>query len=200
MNFRPLLAALLLAIGHPAGAAPTNDTANVGQLVERMQRSMAQRCAESTGGAASSASAPERDAPRDPLDHDLSCTCGPQALDVAFPATMRGDSTTFGAFMARMGGAMNVCFARSVRKLIDAPCNQGVDPFGHDKTSAAPLARAHCECARSALDEVAAGDALKGADEASARYAAGASEADRQPPPLRLLNDIEKTCAPQRAK
>jgi len=41
----------------------------------------------------------------------------------------------------------------------------------------------------------AGGDALEGANKASARYAAGTSESDRRPPPLRLLTDIGRTCS-----
>lgn len=193
----PLLASLLLAVSLQAGAASPDDQANIGQMVDNVQQALAQRCAEASARAASSA---DRNAVQDPLDRDLSCTCGPQAVDIAFPATMRTGSTTGGAFMARMNGAMQSCVARSVRRLIDEPCAHGTDPFVDDKDGPSPAAKSHCQCARSELDKAAAGNPGKDADAAATRYAANPVEADKKPPTMRLLLDIVKTCAPETAK
>lgn len=189
------IAALLLLVCLHAGAASADAPANVGALADSLRQQMSERCAQESARPASAASGAEQDV----LQRDLSCTCGPQALDIAFPAEMRARTTTFDAFLARMSGAMNVCVARSVRRLIEQPCAQGTDPFDDEGTSATTT-KAHCRCALAELDKAAAADARKAADDASARYASGKTDDDRQPAPIRLLTGIEKTCAPETVK
>ena len=192
----PAVAALLLVACLHAGAASADAPANVGALVDSLRQQMNERCAQDSARAASvAASGAEQDA----LQRDLSCSCGPQALDIAFPAAMRAGTTTFDAFLARLSGAMNVCVARSVRRLIEAPCAQGTDPFADEGTSPA-ITKAHCQCARAELDKAASADARQSADDASARYASGKADVDRRPAPIRLLTGIEKTCAPETVK
>jgi hypothetical protein len=187
-----LCALLLFAACLQANAATSERQVNVGELVDRMQQAMAERCAQAGARAG-------KDPVHDQLDHDLSCTCAPQAVDIAYPPASRAGSTSASAFMARTDGAMKACVARSVGRVIDEPCAHGTDPFADDEspTPVAPaVAKAHCQCARSALDKAAATNPRKDADAATARYKAGQVAADEKPAAMRLLIDIQKTCAP----
>ncbi len=128
----------------------------------------------------------------DILNHALSCTCGPQALDIAWPAAGRAGTSTRDAILSRMGGAMNVCIARSVKQLIADPCAHGIDPFADDAAPSPPaLAAERCKCANAELDKSAAGDPAKEADAASARFAAGQPTS---PAPTGVLARVQSAC------
>ncbi len=173
-----LAASLLVALSLPAAAAPADEPVNIGQMVEFLGSKMAERCA---GTPAS-----------DILNHALSCTCGPQALDVAWPAAGRAGSSTRDAILSRMGGAMNVCIARSVKQLIADPCAHGIDPFADDAAPSPPaLAAERCKCANAELDKAAAGDPAKEAEAASARFAAGQPTS---PAPNGVLARVQAAC------
>jgi hypothetical protein len=192
----PACAALLIAVTLQAAAA-ADEPGNIGRMVDNARQALAERCVEASARAASTT---DRNAVQEPLDRDLSCTCAPKALDIAFPADMRAGTTTSAAFTARMSGAMQACVARSMRRLVEEPCAHGTDPFVDEKDGASPSAKAHCQCARSELDKAAAGNPRKDADAAAARYAASPAAVDRRPASMQLLLDIVKTCAPETAK
>lgn len=174
----PVVASLLLVLSLHAVAMSPDEPANIGQTVDFMKSKMAERC--QAGDAA------------DLLNHELSCTCGPQALDVAYPADKRAGTATLNAVLARMGGAMNACVARTVKQVIADPCAHGVDPFAEDGKAAPGVAESRCKCANAELDKAAARSPTKEADAATARFAAG--KGSQAPSPLDLLNAVQSTC------
>ncbi len=175
-----LVVSLLTALSLQAGAATPDEPVNVGQSVDFLKSAMGERC----GGTPAS----------DIINHALACTCGPQALDIAWPAAARAGTATRGAILARMNGAINACIARSVKQLIADPCAHGVDPFADDAAppSAPAVAQARCKCANAELDKAAASDPVKEADAASARFAAGEAV-----PPMQatVIKNVENVCA-----
>ncbi len=175
----PVVASLLLVLSLHAVAAPLDEPANIGQTVDSMKSNMAERC--------------QADDPTDLLNHELSCTCGPQALDVAYPADKRGGTASPNAVLARMGGAMNACVARTVKQVIADPCAHGVDPFAEDGKTAPGVAESRCKCANAELDKAAASSPTKDADAATARFVTG--KGSQAPTPLDMLIAVQATCA-----
>ena len=190
-----LLAPLLLACSLRAGAASPNDPVDIGAAAANVLQKLDQACKQSdVDGAELAASAAPGNRPlMIRLARDLNCTCGPEAVEIAYPAATRTGSTTFGAFLVRFSGAMNVCVARTVRRVVDEPCGRNVDPFAEGAPSSPAVAQARCQCARQELDKVAAGDPSKDADAASASYAAGTAP-PREPPFIVMMKTVENSC------
>ena len=191
-----LSAPFLLALSLHAGAASPDDPVDIGATADYFLQTLDQACKQtSVPGPAAASDEAETQALMAGLMRDLSCTCGPRALQIAYPAAARTGSTTSGAFMVRFSGAMNACLARSVRRVVDAPCGRNVDPFADGTPSSPAVAQARCRCARKELDKAASTDPRRDADAASARYTAGEAAPERWPPFIVMMDAVEKTCS-----
>ena len=198
MRFRLFVAAMLLAgTAQAAGPAPAFDppTPSVQAMIDKVQAGFHDHCQEAEQKLA--AAKPE-EAATAVVFRDMACTCVERALNAGFPASMRAGTIPPGAFLARMGGAMNVCVAVTAREQIAAPCDAGVDPFSSASTPEA--AKARCSCARAELDRMIAANPAEEADKAAAEYArqgaASGVPSDRDLGPLVFLRHVQSTCAP----
>ena len=192
------IAAVLLSCSFQAIAQGSDSTQTVGAVVDVIRGKFVPDCQAARDALAI---AKGDDVAIRSAQQQLMCKCFPEALDAAYPVSLRSTRMTEDAFKARLSGGFEVCMARTVRFQMSAVCDKGKDPFARSGEPSTPArTAARCTCARAELAKRADLDLAQASNDSAARYAAllaaatPGQAAPKTEPPTSFVDAVGRKC------